>query len=224
MRGMRTLALVVLAACGDNIQVAPDAAVPDAPPMPDAALCAGNQMLCEGECIDVSNDEANCGDCGNQCRGGEVCTNSCACPTDFLPQSVSPSGFDQFQDAMLFTIAISPNFALNGINPVIFGFDPAGAIDTDIDLATIPLGQAPFVAIGVGFDLGSMTLDTQYLATAGTIRFTTLCATEIQGTLTDVTFNGVTGGLGGGIPMVDPAGCVVTAPSIDFHVASEPCQ
>ena len=215
----------MLAACGDNIQLAPDAAPPDAPPpQPDATLCAGTEMLCDGECLDVSGDEANCGECGNECNGGEVCSGTCACPSDdFVPASIAPSGFDQFQDATIFTIGIAPTFGPGGINPVIFGFDPAGMVDTDIDLATIPLGSAPFVAIGLGFDLGTMTLDAQYVATAGTIRFTTLCATEIEGTLTNVTFSGVSGGIGGGIPEVDPEGCVVTAPSIAFHVQSEPC-
>jgi hypothetical protein len=226
MPAMRWLALVVLVACGDNNLLQPDAAVPDAtPPMPDAAACGSGESLCGTACLDTTNDELNCGGCDEACNGGEVCNGTCACPTDFIPAMVTPSGFDQFQDAQLFTIGIAPTFGVGGINPLLFGFDPVNtAVDTDFDLSTIAVPAVPFVGVGVGFDIGSMNLDATYLATAGTLRFTSICATEIRGTLTNATFRGLNGGLGGGIPEIDPDGCEVTVSSIEFHVSTAACE
>jgi hypothetical protein len=219
--------LVVCAACGDNIQVtaAPDAAL-DAPSGPDALVCAASERICDGACLDVASDEANCGDCGNICHGGEVCKNTaCNCPTNFLPGTLIPLGFDQFFNAGVFTIALAPSPTLTSINALFFGYDPSNPLNTDIDLATVALGSTPFVGAGVGLDIQAMKLDTQYVATAGTLRFTKLCDTEIQGTITDATFNGVSLGdiTMGQIPMIDPAGCVAHISTINFHVATAPC-
>jgi hypothetical protein len=143
-----------------------------------------------------------------------------------IPGTTLPLGLDQFFPAGAFTIALTPLPTLSGINALIFGYDASNPLDTDIDLATVPLGSTPFVAAGVGLDIQAMTLDTQYVATAGTLRFTTLCDTEIQGTLTNATFNGVSLGdiTSGEIPMVDPDGCVIQVPSLAFHVVTTPCQ
>lgn len=48
--------------------------------------CAGTTLECRGACIDPATDEANCGDCGNQCQAGLVCNaGRCeALPTDCL--------------------------------------------------------------------------------------------------------------------------------------------
>ena len=219
--------LVVCAACGDNIQIVPDAVVlVDATPTPDTLVCAASELDCDGACLDVSADEANCGACGNVCHGGEVCkTTTCKCPTGFIPGNLDPLGFDQFFGAAGFTIALAPSLTLSGINALLFGYDLSNPLDTDIDLATVALGSTPFVGAGVGLDIQAMSLDTQYLATAGTLRFTKLCDTEIEGTLTNATFNGVSLGdlTSGQIPIVDPAGCVVQISSINFHVATAPC-
>ncbi len=53
----------------------PDAQPPPRPP-PDAG-CVGAYDLCEehGEpiCVDLQNDDRNCGECGNRCGGSEIC-------------------------------------------------------------------------------------------------------------------------------------------------------
>lgn len=227
---LRWLIPLALVACGDNIipqPVAPDAPPVDAPPMPDALVCAAPERDCDGTCLDVSDDEQNCGDCANRCAGGEVCQNTtCKCPTNFIPATLDPSGFDQFFGVAGFTLALRPTLSLSGVNALIFGFDASNPLDTDIDLSTVALGSTPFVAAGVGLDIQAMSLDTQYIATAGILRFTTLCDTEIQGTLTNATFNGISIGdiANGEIPMVDPNGCVVQISTINFHVATAPCQ
>jgi hypothetical protein len=214
------------AACGDDLHRAvPDAGPPDAPAGPDAPACAGGEENCDGACLDVSNNEQNCGECGNACHGGEVCkSSSCSCPTGVIPGVVFPTGFEQFFGAGGFTLALAPTLSLGGINGLVFGFDTSLPLDTDIDLSTVPLGSTPFVGSAVGLDIQNMSLDTSYVATAGTIRFTTLCDTEIEGTLTNATFNGVGGDLlGGEIPGIDPEGCVIQVNSLAFHLMTKAC-
>lgn len=211
------LVIIVCAACGDNLEQPPpmpDAAEPDAP-MPDALVCEA----------DLATDEANCGACTHVCHGGEVCKSSaCSCPSGIIPSSVFPTGFEQFFGAGGFTLALAPTITLGGINGLVFGYDASVPLDTNIDLASVALGSTPFVGSAVGLDIQNMKLDASYLATAGTIRFTKHCDTEIEGTLTNATFNGISGGLlGGGIPMVDPEGCVVHVNSLTFHLSTMAC-
>ncbi len=43
--------------------------------------CPNGQTFCNGKCIYVANDPANCGTCGNACPGALVCiAGSCGCP------------------------------------------------------------------------------------------------------------------------------------------------
>lgn len=212
------LSLLVCAACGDNLAAAvPDAPSPDSDstPMPDAAVCAA----------DVSSDEANCGVCGHLCHGGEVCKSAaCSCPVGVIPPVVFPTGTEQFFGAGGVTLALGPTLSFSGINGLVFGYDATTPLDADIDLSMVALGSTPFVGSAVGLDIQNMSIDASYVATAGTLRFTKHCDTEIQGTLTNATFNGISGGLlGGGIPMVDPAGCVIHINTLTFHLSTAAC-
>jgi hypothetical protein len=211
----RALVLVSLLACGDDLKFAPEAGVPDVAPTPDVPICE----------LDTTTDEANCGACDQPCAGGEVCKESaCSCPNGVVPPFVFPTGFEQFFPLGGFTLALAPTLGIGGLNGLIFGFDTGLPLDTEIDLAAVPLGSTPFVASAVGLDIQGMSIDASYIATAGTIRFTTICETEIEGTLTDATFNGIGGGLlDGGIPTIDPDGCVVQVNSLAFHLATAPC-
>jgi hypothetical protein len=213
--------LVLLFACGDNGSVpVPDAAV-DAPP-PDAAMeCGAPTKLCGATCIAITEDEDNCGDCGVVCKGGEACSGTCACPQPFVPATITPGQFDQFRMQGAATVAISPEFGTNGIHPILVGYSATTPLATDIDLATVPLGQLPFVAAGYGLDLGTMMTDASYTAVSGTLRLTRACATEAEGTLTNATFRGVNGGLTA--PVIDPLGCTFTVPSVVFHVMTAAC-
>ncbi|HEY5952661.1 MAG TPA: hypothetical protein VIV40_44485 [Kofleriaceae bacterium] len=209
--------LIVCAACGDNLEApAPDAPPPDSAAMPDAA------PVCEK---DVSSDEANCGACDHICHGGEVCKNAaCGCPTGLIPPLVFPTGTEQFFGAGGFNIALAPTLSIGGVNGLLFGYDAGTPLDTDIDLSTVPLGTTPFVGSAAGLDIQNMSLDASYVATAGTLHFTKRCDTEIQGTLTNATFNGLSGGLlGGGVPMVDPEGCVIHVNALTFHLSTAAC-
>jgi hypothetical protein len=227
MRWSLPLVVLCAAACsyGDNLRV-PPVAEPDATVGPDAPLCTAGQAFCDGACLDVSEDEANCGDCASPCKGGEVCKSStCDCPDNVVPPFTLPLGLDQFIPLGIFTLGLTPTISLGGINGLLFGFDTSIPLDTDIDLATVALGSTAFVGALVGLDLmNNFSIDASYLATAGTIRFTTLCDTEIEGTLTNATFNGInTSIIDGGIPGIDPDGCVVQVSSLAFHLVTTPC-
>jgi hypothetical protein len=221
------LSVVVCAACGDNIRPAADAApTPDtAPPGPDAAVCPTGEAFCDDACIPVTDDEAHCGGC-TPCNGGEVCSDAaCACPTGVVPPLVFPTGLEQFFNLGLFTITLAPTLSLGGVNGLVFGHDGSIQLDTDIDLAAVPLGSTPFVAALAGVDVMTFAIDASYVATAGTIRFTQRCDTEIQGTLRNATFNGVSGNIvDGEIPMVDPEGCVIQVNNLVFHLRTAPCD
>lgn len=220
------LLLVVLAsACGDDTGAKPDApvilldAAIDAPP--DAPSCAAPDKVCAGVCTTVATDETNCGDCGVVCKGGEACDSTCACPSPFVPATYTPQSFDQFMQQMGATIGIGPVIDNAGIHPLIIGYTAQTPLNMDIDLSMVPLGSLPFVAAGYRLDLGTFGTDATYVATAGTLRITKACQTEVEFTLTNATFKGTTGGFAN--PMVDPMGCTFTVPSLAFHAMTAAC-
>lgn len=222
--GMLSVLLVVFAACGDDGAKPPDAGVilvdaaPDAPALP---VCSTPMKMCGSSCLDVSTDETNCGDCGVECGGGEACMGSCACAPAFIPADVPTGGFDMFQAQGGATIAIGPQFDSNGIHPIIVGYTSTTPLDTDIDVSTVAVGGLPFVAAGYRVDTATLTTDAAFVATSGTLRLTSACATDVQGTLTNATFRGVTGGLMD--PVVDPDGCMFTGVTMTFHISTGAC-
>jgi hypothetical protein len=165
--------------------------------------------------------EANCSDCASPCHGGEVSPTHVRLPVGLR----GCRSLEQFIPLGIFTLAIAPTISLAGVNGMLFGFDTGLPLDTDIDLATVPLGSTPFVGALVGLDvMNNFSIDASYLATAGTIRFTTLCDTEIEGTLTNATFNGInTSIIDGGIPGIDPEGCEIQVASLSFHLVTTAC-
>jgi hypothetical protein len=65
----------------------------DCCPAENGTVCAANKTcqpcpaatpsLCGGQCVDKSDDNLNCGACGNACFGGSSCVNgACQCPAD----------------------------------------------------------------------------------------------------------------------------------------------
>jgi len=45
------------------------------------ATCGPLQTRCGSTCVNIRNDESNCGGCGRVCLSGQTCTNgACACP------------------------------------------------------------------------------------------------------------------------------------------------
>ncbi len=216
--------VLLFAACGDDGVTKPDAGVilidaaPDAPAVP---VCSAPSKMCGASCLDVSVDESNCGDCGVVCGGGEACMGTCACAPAFIPADVQPGSFDQFQAMGAAQIAIGPQFDSNGIHPIIIGYTATTPLNTDIDVSTVAVGSLPFIAAGYRVDTTTLTTDAAFVATSGTLRLTSACATNVQGTLTNATFRGVTGGLMN--PVVDPDGCMFTGVTMAFHISTAPC-
>lgn len=224
MKHAGMLFVLFLAACGDDSAAQPDAfvppidAVPDSPPGP---TCTAPSKMCGNSCLDVSQDEENCGDCGIECNGGEACNSTCACAPEFIPATITPGMFDMFQGAGGATIAIGPTFDAAGIHPILVGYDGTVQLNTDIDLSMADVGTLPFVAAGYRVDLGAGTFDAAFVATSGILRFTSACGSDVEGTLTNATFRGVNGGLMD--PMVDPNGCSFPGITLAFHISTAPC-
>ena len=219
------LLLVLASACGDDSGAKPDApiihidAAIDA--APDAPACVAPDKICSTVCTTVATDEANCGDCGIACKGGQACDGTCACPAAFIPATYVPQQFDQFMMQMSAIIGIGPIVDSVGIHPLVVGYSAQTPKNQDIDMSTVTIGTIPFVAAGYRLDLGTFTTDAQYVMTAGTLRLTKACGTEVQGTLTNAVFKGTSGGFQN--PMVDPMGCTFTVPTLAFHIMTAAC-
>jgi hypothetical protein len=42
-------------------------------------VCEADNVLCGGQCVDLTTDTDNCGRCGRECGAGEVCSNGFTC-------------------------------------------------------------------------------------------------------------------------------------------------
>jgi len=44
--------------------------------------CSNSETLCDSVCVNLTNDENNCGSCGNECPAGYTCVSGvCVAPT-----------------------------------------------------------------------------------------------------------------------------------------------
>lgn len=215
-----------LAACGDDggDPVLVDAEVPDAEPLPpDAepfACMAPTPDECPGMiCVDLDADESNCGTCGMECAGGEACTDAtCACPDPFVPAAPS-FAFEQALPEQMGIRATVGIFALGGLgHAMIVAINTQTVIDTEYTLDGGSLA-IPLMLVGYNVNAQTQSFDAAYTATAGTITFSEICAEGYKGVATDVTFQGVTGGLNN--PQVDPEGCTFTVESITFEYGTD---
>ena len=60
------------------------------------SVCPTGQAFCGGACIDIVNDEANCGSCGNTCSQGMPCiAGTCKCPATMKYCASSQSCIDE---------------------------------------------------------------------------------------------------------------------------------
>lgn len=57
-------------------------------PLSDGPCGQCNDDCCEGECVDLMTDEANCGTCGHACPAGRACEQG-TCASGFAPVSTS---------------------------------------------------------------------------------------------------------------------------------------
>jgi hypothetical protein len=59
-----------VANCGGNITT-----IPNDPACGQCPACDPDDTLCDGKCVDLSSDPANCGACGHVCPAGDACVD-----------------------------------------------------------------------------------------------------------------------------------------------------
>lgn len=223
-------ALLAAVGCSSKSSgTAPDAPVittTDAPPpidaMPDALVCTAPEKQCvTGTCTNTDTDEKNCGDCNVVCKGGQACTTgACACPASFLPDTRTA---DPASDRVLAISQIKSEIGFAPINNgprvdallVSIGTDASNmtllnhAYDMTNNANGASVLSPPVIAAFYNVDASSQmpSADAYYIPTAGTLKFTKICATEIAGTLTNPTFSGASFDQQTFSFSVDPAGC-----------------
>jgi hypothetical protein len=70
---------VLLGGCGAKIVGDGDAGGVDSGSVDTGAGCRTGELLCDGECVLVSESREHCGACDNACEAGEVCSaGTCA--------------------------------------------------------------------------------------------------------------------------------------------------
>jgi hypothetical protein len=223
--------IAALAACGGDddggvtvidapaIDAPIDAAI-DAPP-----VCNAPNMVCGGECTDVTSNEQYCGDCNTACPGGEVCTTStCACAPAFVP--ANPQGlFTMMFEQLGLSIGISV-YGASTTNILLGGISVANTEENTPYTVSPDVGTPPFIAAGYNVDLGTQTADAAYYATAGTLTFTKICPPSspggagYSGTLTNATFSAVEGLTN---PVIVQDGCTFDVASVTFSFGDVSC-
>jgi hypothetical protein len=178
----------LLAACGgddgDGQVVVIDAAPPiDAPTDAaiDALVCNAPNMVCAGQCVNVTTNHDFCGDCNTACTGAQTCTASeCACvsieidpnPSFLLSQLIT----DQLPGG---TIGFGAFGGGAGFDVIAVGIANTGTLeDTVYNLAGAGPTNLPFVAYGYNVDPNAGTFGAAYFPTTGTVTFSTICATN----------------------------------------------
>jgi hypothetical protein len=240
--GLVAVMSLALFACGDDGDPAGstdatvinifDAAVPDAS-LPDAFVCVETDTVkaCgtgPAGCVDITSDNQHCGGCDMACptagrlcvaggAGGDAGVAHCECPGDFL--TANPVGFGQTFQQSGISVGILGFAGAGGLFHVVApAWDPANTVlNTDIDLSTVTGLGLPVVAAGYDVDINSMTAQTAYRATEGTMNIEYACTDGIKFTLTDAVFSEV-GGLMDPTPVAN--GCTTSIASMTVTIGT----
>src|SRR5690606_27395794 len=105
--------------------------------------CGAGLTFCASECVDLSTDEAHCGDCDTACAASEVCVlGSCE---DIEPLGVFHTTAYDGQVRQDLLLVSDYTFETMKVNPVTFtgGIDDASTV---IDYAVVPDGSVVLVA------------------------------------------------------------------------------
>ena len=210
-------ACALLTGCGgDDAADTVDATLADAPPTADARIdattCSGSSMLCDGLCVDTTQNPDHCGGCGIECTPAAGCEASdCACPAPFLTANAPVLGAQM--------VATQPGYLAGGVGVTgTDGYAHVVLVTVEDDVATgtaIPVNTSVYV--GIGYDLQTPTeARSTYLATAGTVRVNRRCATGL-------------GGVAQNLSLVEidpttfqplPGGCTTTLASFPFSIGT----
>jgi len=212
-----------LVACGDDakggdsgVDIITDSGPADAPPGPECEMTE-----CGDLCVDTATDPLHCGGCDMACKSpGQICTGSlpCACPSPFLPSTVSPSGFDQVIEQMGIKIGLAPQIG-SVFNLFAVIYDPEDDLNVPYDLANASSTLTP-PAVAAGYDVDIMTMNahTAYAPTAGTLTLTAACEDGVVGFIEDVTFSEIKDVFD---PTPVPNGCSFMVEDLSFQIGSD---
>jgi len=216
-----------LLACGDDggnanpdaTIVFVDAPIPDAP-TPDAFVCTMTDCG-NNQCVNTDTDPLHCGECDMACPEGQGCSSGdCVCPTVNIPAAPMTLAPIPVQAQMGVNIGLIALGGSVGFDAIAIIWDPLTQT-TGEDIALPATGLTPTVGYGFNIDINTMAIQTPYLATGGTINFTTACSVGATGTITDATFGQVMSLLQ--LPPVPVAnGCTIDASTFTFTVG-DPC-
>jgi len=198
-RAAGIFALVFAAACSGGADDATDAAsidaldidarVIDGPP-----VCTG--MVCDGDCVDTTTSEQQCGSCTNACAAGQACGNSaCACVEEAAFIVADPSYFSTMLVAgqiPMTQLGIGPYIA-DTLNVLLVAMPDAAELDVAYPLSGTNPGTPPFVAVGYDVDINTQAITASFYATAGTVTFTNRCAGGFAGVVSNATFTPASG-------------------------------
>lgn len=134
-----------------------------------------------------------------------------ACPDAFVPNALA--GMVVGQNGARAGLHID----LANANLVTVAYSETTEVDTDFPLSAVL--QLPNVGAGYHVDIISRSAERAFIASAGTLRFTTACMAGATGTLTDVTLVEVDQTSG----MPKAGGCTQVLPSPTTFVFGDAC-
>jgi hypothetical protein len=207
--------LVALSACGNDRAVDIDATPP---PPPDAMIdappaCQGTLELCSGLCVNLTNDDKNCGSCGMTCTPAASCAASaCGCPASFIGAAPPVLATQMIMSQAGFVTGVA---AVTGSDSNNHGVVVTAAVAAPLN-TSLPVNVNSQVFVAVAYDLLSANqAKSTYLATAGTVKLTRRCTAGIAGTISNAT-----------LVEVDPmtfqpiaGGCATTVTQLAFDIA-----
>lgn len=210
--------LVALSACGNDKAAEIDA---PPPPPPDAMIdappaCPGSLQSCSSVCVNLTNDDKNCGSCDMACTPAATCAASaCGCPAAFIGATppVLATQMVMAQTGFVTGVAAVTGTDSNNHAVVVTAAD-AAPLNT-----SLPVNVNSQVFVAVAYELLSANqARSTYLATSGTVKLTRRCTAGIAGTISNamlvevdpMTFQPIAGG------------CSTTVTQLAFDIA-QPC-